>query len=74
MEKEYDIKIDHVYQKIYTEQIEGEISKILFGMNHSVAMVMENTSYDMYARPIEYTKCYINGYNYKLRFVVNQTN
>ena len=73
MEHNYNIRINHVYQKIYTEKINGDTSKILFGINNSVAMVMENTSYDMYTRPIEYTKCYINGYNYNLRFVINKS-
>ena len=73
MEREYDIRLSHVYQKLHTEKITGKYAQLLFDKDEETAMVMENTSYDHYTRPIEYTICCINGERYALRYVVNKT-
>lgn len=72
IEGEYNIKLNHVYQKLHTEEITGEYASLIFDKPSAVAMVMENTSFDQYTRPIEYTVSYINGACYSLRYVVNK--
>lgn len=71
LEKEYDIHIHHVYQKLRTKHVFGEYARLLFDEDEAVAMIMENTSFDTYTQPVEYTICYINGEKYALRYVVN---
>lgn len=71
-ETHFGIKLNHVYQKIYTKEITGEHAKLLFNTKSAVTMVMENTSFDNYTRPIEFTICYINGERYTLRYAINK--
>lgn len=71
-ENNFDIKLNHVYQKIYTKEISGDHAKLLFNTKNATTMVMENTSYDSYTRPIEFTICYINGERYTLRYAINK--
>ena len=70
-ENHFGIKLNHVYQKLYTKELSGEHAKLLFNSASATCIVMENTSYDNYTRPIEFTICYINGERYTLRYVIN---
>lgn len=71
-EQNFKIELNHVYQKIYTKEIDGDYAKMLFKEKSAIAMIMENTSFDNYTRPIEFTICYINGERYTLRYAINQ--
>ncbi len=72
MEKEYGITLHHVYQKLKTQTVSGKHAQMIFDVEEAVALVMENTSYDIYTRPVEYTISHINGERYSLRYVVNK--
>lgn len=72
MEKEYGITLHHVYQKLKTQTVTGKYAQVLFEKKEAVALAMENTSYDIYTRPVEYTISHINGERYSLRYVVNK--
>ena len=68
----FDIKLNHVYQKLYTKTVTGEYARMLFQAKSATALVMENTSFDHRAEPVEFTICSINGNKYTLRYVLNK--
>ncbi|WP_277490783.1 MULTISPECIES: GntR family transcriptional regulator [unclassified Breznakia] len=70
--EQFGIELNHVYQKVYTQVIHDDYADILFHKKEATALIMENTSFDKYTRPIEFTICYINGEKYTLRYSVNK--
>lgn len=72
LRKNYNIKIDHSYQKLKAVELVGEKAKFFSKTGKAIVIEIANTNYDQYSKPIEFGIDYVNSDIYVLRYVIKE--
>lgn len=72
LRKNYNVKIDHSYQKLKAVQLTGEKAEFFSKTGNAIVIEITITNYDQYSKPIEFGIDYVNSDIYVLRYVIKE--
>ncbi|MFL0266883.1 GntR family transcriptional regulator [Candidatus Clostridium radicumherbarum] len=72
LRRNYNIKINHSYQKLKAVQLVGEKAKLFSKTGKAIVIEITSTNYDQYSKPIEFGIDYVNSDIYVLRYVIKE--
>ncbi len=72
LRKNYNIKINHSYQKLKAVELVGEKAKFFSETEKAIVIEIATTNYDQYSKPIEFGIDYVNSDIYVLRYVIKE--